>query len=54
MSGSDKEQEYPGFPARGDIVEVTGIFYTGRVGKRKPTDQASDIKAIPGVQVETS
>jgi enamine deaminase RidA (YjgF/YER057c/UK114 family) len=55
MSGSDQEREYavPGWPARGDIVEVTGIFYTGHVGRRRPTGLASEIKSIPGVRVTT-
>jgi len=53
MSGSDTEAEFPitGWPARGDIIEVTSLFYTGRPGKRCPTSMADDIKAIPGVSV---
>jgi enamine deaminase RidA (YjgF/YER057c/UK114 family) len=57
MSGGDQEREFgadiPMWPTRGDIVEVTSIFFTGRAGKRKPTSMAADVKAIPGVQVGT-
>jgi enamine deaminase RidA (YjgF/YER057c/UK114 family) len=53
MSGSDTEVEFniPNFPARGDIVEVQAMFWMDRAGRRKPTGLASEVLAIPGVEL---
>lgn len=60
MSGSDTEAEYgatvPGWPARGDIVEVTSVFWLGGPGpgiKRVPNSLASEVLAMPGVTMGT-
>lgn len=53
MSGSDTEVEFniPNFPARGDIVEVQAMFWTGGAGRRKPSVLASEVLDIPGVEL---
>jgi enamine deaminase RidA (YjgF/YER057c/UK114 family) len=53
MSGGDQIEEFPiaGWPIRGDITEITAMFYTGHAGRRKPTTHATEIAAIPGVAV---
>jgi enamine deaminase RidA (YjgF/YER057c/UK114 family) len=55
MSGGDQEREFgaeiPNWPVRGDITEITAMFYTGRAGRRKPSAMADMAKAIPGVTV---
>jgi enamine deaminase RidA (YjgF/YER057c/UK114 family) len=53
MSGSDTEIEFPGFPPRGDIVEVQAMFWTGNAGRRMPTTLASEILNISGVKLKT-
>jgi hypothetical protein len=55
MSGSDNIAEFPitGWPVRGDITEVTSMFFLGQPGVRKPTMLASEIADIPGVQIGT-
>jgi enamine deaminase RidA (YjgF/YER057c/UK114 family) len=51
MSGSDTESEFPGFPPRGDIVEVQATFWMGGAERRNPTALSEAAIAIPGVSV---
>jgi enamine deaminase RidA (YjgF/YER057c/UK114 family) len=66
MSGSDQEQEFgpgtspplpagqgnvAGWPARGDIVEVTSLFSLAKVGRRSPNALSDAVMAIPGVSM---
>jgi hypothetical protein len=53
MSGSDNIEEFPitGWPVRGDITEITSMFFTGRPGRRRPSGLANELPEITGAHV---
>lgn len=53
MSGSDTIAEFPipGWPARGDIVEIQATFSMSGAKRRDPTRLSEAVKALPDVKV---
>src|SRR5882672_1607545 len=52
MSGSDTEVEFLGTGApRGDIVEVTSVFFAGHAGRKHHSEESEALRSIPGVSI---